>query len=87
MEDNMRKYIRPGLVYFMAHPFAMTGEGDIAQTIYDFCKDTYFDVLEITKINDATTRKLVKKYAIESETTLTYGAQPQLMRNSENLNA
>lgn len=87
MDDNMRSYIRPGLVYFMAYPFAMTGEGDIANTIYDLCKDTYFDVLEITKINDAHTRNTVKKYATESGTTLTYGAQPQLMRNNENINS
>lgn len=87
MDENMRNYIRPGLVYFMAYPFAMTGEGDIANTIYDLCKDTYFDVLEITKINDAKVRSSVKKYAAESGITLTYGAQPQLMRNNENINS
>jgi sugar phosphate isomerase/epimerase len=87
MNESMKKYMKVGLVYFMAYPFAMSGEGDIENTVRRICADDYFDVIELTKINDPAVRAAVKKCTTESGITVTYGAQPQLLRNKENINA
>jgi sugar phosphate isomerase/epimerase len=87
MNESMKKYMKTGLVYFMAYPFAMAGEGDIERTVRKVCEDDYFDVIELTRINDPRTRANVAKLCLESEITITYGAQPQLLRNKENVNA
>lgn len=87
MNESMKRYMRVGLVHFMAYPFAMTGEGDVEGTARRVMEDDYFDFLELTKINDAAVRRRVAKLAKEGGVGLAYGAQPQLMRNNENLNA
>jgi sugar phosphate isomerase/epimerase len=87
MNESIKKYIRTGLVYFMAYPFAMAGEGNIEDTVRRICEDDYFDVLELTKINDPDVRARVAKMADESGMIVTYGAQPQLLRNKANVNA
>jgi sugar phosphate isomerase/epimerase len=87
MNESIKKYIKTGLVYFMAYPFAMTGEGDIERTVRKICEDDYFDVIELTRINDPATRASVAKLCSEAGITITYGAQPQLLRNKENVNA
>ncbi len=87
MQESMKKYFQTGLVYFMAYPFAMTGEGAIEATVRRVLEDSYFDYIEVTKINDPGVRALVAKMARESCVGIAYGAQPQLMRNGENLNS
>jgi sugar phosphate isomerase/epimerase len=87
MDKPIKNYIKTGLVYFMAYPFAMTGEGDIEATVRRICEDDYFEVIELTKINDPAVRKAVVKATKESGMLVTYGAQPQLLRNKANVNA
>jgi sugar phosphate isomerase/epimerase len=87
MNESIKKYIKTGLVYFMAYPFAMSGEGDIERTVRKICEDPYFDVIELTKILDGKVRKNVAKLADEAGMTVTYGAQPQLLRNKANINS
>jgi hypothetical protein len=33
MREPLNHYMKLGLVYFMAYPFAMTGEGEIEATV------------------------------------------------------
>jgi sugar phosphate isomerase/epimerase len=87
MNEGIKKYIKVGLVYFMAYPFAMAGEGDIERTVRKVCEDDYFDVIELTRIDDPQLRLKVAKLAKEAGMTVTYGAQPQLLRNGENINS
>lgn len=85
MRESMKKYFRTGLVYFMAYPFAMTGKGDIEGTVRRVLEDTYFDYIELTRIEDPTVRATVARLVREACVGVAYGAQPQLMRNGENL--
>lgn len=87
MQESMKKYFKTGLVHFMAYPFAMTGEGAIKATIRRVLEDAYFDYIELTKINDSEVREQVAQMARQSGVGIAYGAQPQLMRNGENLNS
>ncbi|HML45223.1 MAG TPA: sugar phosphate isomerase/epimerase family protein [Clostridia bacterium] len=76
-----------GIVYFMAYPFAMTGEGDIERTVRRILEDPDFDCIEMTHVNDPALRARLKAWIEQSGITLTYGAQPQLLRNQENVNS
>jgi sugar phosphate isomerase/epimerase len=76
-----------GIVYFMAYPFAMSGEGDIESTTRRILEDPDFDCIEITRVNDPALRERLKGLIRQSGITMTYGAQPQLLRNQENVNS
>ena len=87
MRESLHHYMKVGLVYFMAYPFAMTGEGDIEATVRRVLTDDYFDCIELTRINDPALRMKIAELVKQSGCVMTYGAQPQLMRNQENLNS
>ena len=87
LRESLHRYMKVGLVYFMAYPFAMTGEGDIEATVRRVLMDDYFDCIELTRINDPALRAKVAELVKQSGCVMTYGAQPQLMRNQENLNS
>ncbi len=87
MQESMKKYMKVGLVHFMAYPSAMTGEGDICTSVRRVLADDYFDAIELTRINDADERGRVAALVRQSGVALGYGAQPQLMRNGENINS
>ena len=87
MQQNYLSYMNLGLVYFMAYPFSMSGEGDILATVRDVLKDTDFGAIELTRINDPEVRRQVAALCKQSGVTVYYGAQPQLMRNKENINS
>ena len=87
MKSPKTKYFRTGLVHFMAYPFAMSGEGDIESTVCSLLADDYFEFIELTHIENQTVRANVSRRLKESGVGLAYGAQPQLMRNQENLNS
>lgn len=87
MNTPIKHYIKIGLVHFMAYPFAMSGEGPILESVKRVCADDYFDCIEVTWIKDPDVRARVAKAAEESAITLTYGAQPRLLRTKQNINA
>lgn len=87
MVESMKKYMKVGLIHFMAYPFAASGEGDIEGTVRRILEDDYFDCIELTRIADDGVRARVAKLVKESGITMTYGAQPQLLRNKENVNS
>jgi len=87
MNQPMQKYMKVGLIHFMAYPFAMKGEGDIVNTVKRICNDDYFDVIEVTIMKDPEVRAAVRKMVTESAITMTYGAQPRLLVNKQNINS
>ncbi len=87
MFESMKKYMKVGLIHFMAYPFAMSGEGDVERTIRRILEDDYFDCVEVTHIADPSVRERIRALAAQSGIAMVYGAQPQLMRNQENVNS
>lgn len=87
MQESIKKYMKVGLVHFMAYPSAMTGEGEILKTVRRVLEDDYFDAIELTHISDPAVRREVASLVCQSGAALGYGAQPQLMRGGENLNS
>lgn len=82
----MRKYMKVGLIHFMAFPEVIKGEGPVAETFRKIAQDDYFDVAEITWIKDATARQSVKKMIDTSHLEVAFGGQPLLLTTGLNIN-
>ena len=44
MDESIRKYMKVGLIHFMAYPATMRGEGPIEETFRKIALDDYFEV-------------------------------------------
>lgn len=86
MFESMNKFMKVGLIHFMAYPATMKGEGPIAETIRKIAVDDYFNAIEITWIKDAVVRGQVKKMLDSSHLTVAYGGQPRLLTTGLNIN-
>lgn len=82
----MYRYMKVGLVHFMAFPATMKGSGPILETIRTLATDNYFNAIEITTIADKEERKQVKQILETSHMTVAYGAQPRLLTAGLNVN-
>ena len=86
MNDSLYKYMRVGLVHFMAYPATIKGEGPVLETIKKLALDEYFTAIEITTIKDPEVRRKVKQMLETSHMSVAYGAQPRLLTTGQNIN-
>lgn len=87
MDEPIRKYMKVGLVHFMAYPETIKGKGPVEETIRRIIADDYFDVIEITWIKRNDVRLNVKSMIETSGIDIYYGAQPRLLTTGLNPNA
>lgn len=86
MNEALCKYMKVGLVHFMAFPETIKGEGPVVESIKKVATDEYFTAIEITTIKDPAVRETVKKMLQTSKMTVTYGGQPRLLTTGLNIN-
>ncbi len=86
MNESMSRYMKVGLIHFMAYPPVIKGEGPIEETFKKIAVDEFFEAVEVTWIKDPAVRKNVKKMLDTSHMTLAYGAQPRLLTTGQNIN-
>jgi len=86
MNEPLSKFMKVGLVHFMAYPATIKGEGPVEETIKKLALDEYFHAIEITTIKDKDVRQRVKKILDTSHMTVAYGAQPRLLTTGLNIN-
>jgi sugar phosphate isomerase/epimerase len=87
MQESMYKFMKVGLIHFMAYPQVMRGEGPILETLQKIAEDDFFTAVEVSWIKDAKVREKAKKLLEVSHLTVAYGAQPRLLINNLNLNS
>lgn len=87
MNNSWKKYMKVGLVHFMAFPEVQKGDGPIVETLESILTDEFFDVVEITTINDSKIRQKVREMFVASKVTVAYGSQPVQLANKLNLNS
>jgi sugar phosphate isomerase/epimerase len=87
MIESIKKYMKVGLIHFMAYPNTMRGEGPIEETVRKIAVDSYFDAIEITWIKDPAVRAKVKKLLDSSHMTVAYGGQPRMLTTGSNINS
>ena len=86
MNESMYKYMKVGLIHFMAYPSTMKGDGPILQTVRNIAADSYFNAIELSWIKDREERRQVKRLLEASHMTVSYGAQPRLLTTGLNIN-
>jgi sugar phosphate isomerase/epimerase len=87
MDDSLKKYMKLGIVHFMAYPQVLKGEGPVLETLEKTLSDDFFDVIEITTIKDSSVRQKAKQMLASSGMTVAYGGQPVQLVNKLNLNS
>lgn len=87
MQESMYKFMKVGLIHFMAYPQVMKGEGPILETLQKIAEDDFFTAVEVSWIKDAKVREKAKKLLEVSHLTVAYGAQPRLLVKKLNLNS
>jgi sugar phosphate isomerase/epimerase len=86
VNESMYKYMKVGLIHFMAYPETMKGEGPITESIRKIACDAYFNAIELSWIKDAQTKEEVKKILATAHMTVAYGGQPRLLTTGLNIN-
>ncbi len=86
MIESMYKYMKVGIVHFMAYP-VLNGEGPVTDTIYEIAEDDYFNAIEISWIKDTVARAKAKKILETSHLTVVYGASPRLLTTGLDINS
>jgi sugar phosphate isomerase/epimerase len=86
MNDSIYKYMKVGLIHFMAYPSTIKGEGPIVETVRKIVVDDYFNAIELSWIKDIEARRQVIKMLAASHMTVAYGGQPRLLTTGLNIN-
>ena len=87
MQDSMYRFMKVGLIHFMAYPQVMKGEGPILETLQKIAEDDFFTAVEVSWIKDEKVRNKAKKLLVVSHLAVAYGAQPRLLIKKLNLNS
>jgi len=87
MNVSWKKYMKVGLVQFMAFPQTLKGEGPVLETLEKVLTDDFFDVIEITTIKDPEVRQQAKRMLESSKMTVAFGGQPVQLVNKLNINS
>lgn len=74
-----------GIIHFMIYPEVIGGEGPIVETASKIATDDFFNVLEVTYVNDPETQAKLKGVLETAHMRVGFGAQPGLLLNKLNL--
>ncbi len=85
MAKDFRRTMRIGIVQFMAYPTTMSGNGPILESIDDLIQDDFYDVLELTHIEDQSVRKETAERIHMSGMDIAFGSQPLILGQQLNL--
>ncbi len=84
MNTHWSSYLQIGLVHFMMYPETMGGDGPIVETIQRVAADPFFDVLEVTRMQDPAVRQQVRDIVDMAHMDLGFGSQPGILGNQLN---
>ncbi len=87
MDKSMKKFMDLGIVYFMAYPETIKGDGPVLETMKKIAVDDYFDAIEVSWIKDSDIRAQAATMLAGSRLKVRYGAQPRLLTTGLNPNA
>ncbi|NRY60268.1 sugar phosphate isomerase/epimerase family protein [Clostridium beijerinckii] len=81
MKESIYRYLKVGLIHFMAYPKTTNfdKQESLVESIKKVLVDDYFNAMEITHIEDDDIRKKVKSLLEQSHMTIAYGVQPRLL--------
>lgn len=86
MIQPIKKYMKVGLIHFMAYPETIKGEGPVLETLKKILVDDYFDAIEVSWIKDSSVREQAIKMMNQAHITVACGCQPRLLTTGLNIN-
>ena len=87
MQESMYKFMKVGIIHFMAYPQTMKGDGPILETLKKIAEDDFFTAVEVAWIKDPDVRGKAKDLLEASHLAVAYGAQPRLLVNKLDINS
>jgi sugar phosphate isomerase/epimerase len=87
MKNELRNCMRIGIVQFMAYPSTLVGSGPILESIDELARDDFFDVVELTHIEDSSIRKEAAHRIRVAGMDLAFGSQPLVLSKKLNLHS
>jgi sugar phosphate isomerase/epimerase len=87
MQESWHRYLRLGVVHFMAFPAVMAGEGPYVETLRQIARDEFFTAVELGWVNDQAQRTAAAALLRQSHLSVGFGAQSAILTTKSNLNA
>jgi sugar phosphate isomerase/epimerase len=87
MQTDLRDAMRVGIVHFMAYPSTGSGSGPILESLNELAADDYFDVVEVTHIEDPAVRKQAADLLQVAGMDIAFGSQPLVLGQKLNLHS
>ena len=87
MDRPPEAYMHLGIVHFMLYPEVMGGDGPVVESAETLAADGFFQVLEVTRVNDDNERAALRRLAEAAHLGLGFGAQPIILANQLDLSA
>lgn len=85
MNQPLRRYMRPGLIQFMAYPQDRDNDA-LVQSVRRIAQDTYFSVIELTHVGSTAARREVRAILDTAGMDVYFGAQPMVLASGLNPN-
>jgi len=87
MQESWHRYLRLGIVHFMAFPSVLRGEGPFVDTLRQIAQDEFFTAVEAGWVHSDAERAAAAALLRESHLSVGFGAQSALLVTKSNLNA
>jgi sugar phosphate isomerase/epimerase len=87
VHESWHRYLRLGIVHFMAFPAVLRGDGPIVETLKHIAEDEFFTAVEVGWINDPAERRAAAALLAESRLSVGFGAQSAQLVTKSDLNA
>ena len=87
MQESWHRYLRLGIVHFMAFPAVMAGEGPYVETLRQLARDEFFTAVEVGWAKDQAQRTAAAALFRQSHLSVGFGAQSAILTTKSNLNA
>ncbi len=86
MASSMHRYMKVGLIQFMAYPDAVHDEEALLASVRSIALDPFFQAIEVTAMPSQQARRAVRKMVETARLDLAFGAQPMLLSSGLNIN-
>ena len=87
MDTPIERYLRMGIVHYMAFPELASGSGPWEETVRHIALDPFFTGIEITHIEDQQARERVRDLIRLAHLSVGYGAHPAILGQGLNINS
>ena len=87
MQESWHRYLRLGIVHFMAFPAVMRGTGPYVETLRQLATDEFFGAVEVGWVDSDGERAAAASVLRESHLSVGFAAQSALLVTKSNLNA